>query len=524
MSRRAPATLVGALLAFSACSPNRPAPTSPMPAAAPPTVTAPEPELLGSLIELDEKPVAVRRDILGSATYDLPVEANSWVEAELDFLVGERRDVIARWLARGDQYQSFIQGVFRSAGVPTDLYHLAMIESAFVPTAKSRVGAVGFWQFMPATGREVGLRIDDVVDERMDPVRSTRAAARHLRDLRRQLGDWSLAAAAYNAGSGRITRGMQNYGARDFWDLAERGDLAAETKQYVPRLYAVTVIGRDRERFGFSRGTPTDFAFDSIQVEYAAPFAELAKLGNVTVEQLAHLNPHLVSRTTPSGAYWVWVPAGRGAALQRAWLASDFRKEQGYGTYTVRKGDTLGELAELADMRSARIRELNPDVDFDNLQIGEKLRMPYKTAQELAARSTRRDNDDDDAGDDEQPRTASREGSSTHRVKSGETLSEIARDNDVTVAELQRANDMDGSTTIRAGQELRIPTPARTASAASKDEEKSAETKEHVVKSGDSLWTIAQRYGSSVAAIQTANQLGDRPIQPGQKLTVPVSN
>src|SRR5690606_28423757 len=113
-----------------------------------------------------------------------------------------------------------------------DLYHLAMIESGFVPTARSRVGAVGLWQFMPATGRAMGLRIDGDVDERMDPVRSTRAAARHLRDLYRSMGSWSLAAAAYNAGPGRINRGLRQYSATDFWQLAERGDLAEETRHY----------------------------------------------------------------------------------------------------------------------------------------------------------------------------------------------------------------------------------------------------------------------------------------------------
>ncbi|MBW3628144.1 MAG: LysM peptidoglycan-binding domain-containing protein [Gemmatimonadetes bacterium] len=513
-SKRAPATLVGALLAFSACSPVRPAPT-PAPAIQSAALSIPEPDLLGDVLELDRKVAAPRRDILGSATYDLPMEANSWVEAELDFLVGQRREVIGRWLERGDYYSAFIQGVFRAAGVPTDLYHLAMIESAFVPTARSRVGAVGFWQFMPATAKAVGLRVDSIVDERMDPVRSTRAAVRHLRALRRELGDWSLAAAAYNAGSGRITRGMRAYGAKDFWELAERGDLAAETKQYVPRLYAVTVIGRDRERFGFRSATAPGFSFDSINVEYATPLSELAKLGGASAEALAQLNPHLVSRTTPAGSYWVWVPAGRGVALQRAWLASDFRKEQGFGSYAIRKGDTLGKLAELAELRSARIVELNPDVDFDDLQIGEKLRLPFRIAQTLSSRPVRREIE-------EQPRSATREGDTTHSVKPGETLSRIARDRGVSVAELQRVNELDG-TSIRAGQELRIPV-VRTASVTPKAVEKAAGAKEHVVKSGDSLWTIAHLYGSSVSAIQTANRLGERPIQPGQKLTIPVLN
>ena len=523
--RRAPATLVASLLALSACAPQGASRSAPAASSAAPSIVLLEPELLGEPVAILGNTVhTAKRDILGSATYDLPMETNNWVEAELDFLVGQRREVIARWLSRGDYYQGFVEGVFRSSGIPTDLVHLGMIESGFLPTARSRVGAMGFWQFMPATARDLGLRIDSDVDERMDPVRSTRAAARHLRGLHRSLGDWSLVAAAYNAGSGRISRAMTNFGTRDFWELAQRGDLAAETRQYVPRLYAMTVIGRDRARWGFTSNRSSSFAFDSIQVEYAAPFDELAKIGGVTVEQLTALNPHLVNQATPSGGYWLWVPAGTGVAMQRGWLASDFRREQGYGSYTVRRGDTLGELADASGVRAARIRELNSDVDFDNLQIGEKLRMPYRVAQELAARPERRRSEESS----EESASSGSASTRTHTVESGETLSEIAEEYDVTVAALRERNELNGST-IRVGQELKIPGAARPASssassAAPRDSTRTASNEQHVVRNGDSLWTIARQYGSTVAAIQTANHLGDRPIQPGQKLTIPVLN
>lgn len=555
------AVALSALLSLAGCSPARSNPT---------TTPAPvqEPEDLGERPEVFEQPVIKpRRDILGATRYDLPVEANSWVEAELDYLVNERSAVIGRWIERGSPYQGFIKRELKTAGVPTDLYHLAMIESGMLPTARSRAGAVGFWQFMPTTGRQMGLRVDDVVDERMDPVRSTRAAARHLRSLHGIYKDWALAAAAYNAGSGRVSRSMQKFGARDFWALAEQGDLAQETRQYVPRLYAMTVIGRDPSRFGLP--TPAgggSFAYDSIHVDYATPLEELSKISDVPREQLQKLNPHLVQGTTPSG-YWVWVPSGKGVAMQRAYLASDFRKFQGLGTYTVRNGDNLGLLASLSGVAATRIRELNPGVEFEPLQIGETLKLPFEVAQQLAARSEEKaekirvaanpekkasesrekadPKEKSDAGKksgskagadakekkdpsdrDSRVREASNdrksaasddgdEGAQVHEVKGGETLWVIARRYDVPVERLQKLNDLSGSM-IRPGQKLRIPVAVAAAKTAREEERR-----EHVVEDGETLWGIARKYDTSVEAIKEANQLGERPIVPAQKLLIP---
>src|SRR5215207_554304 len=289
-------SLAIALAALSACSSGpraygRPAPT---PAPAEPVVEQPAqaPEPVGETFELGEevKPAPVPVGLLGAASYDLPVTANRWVEMELSFLVNQRRDVVGRWLQRADRYDEWVREVFAGYGIPRDLHHLAMVESGYQPTVRSRAGAVGMWQFMPATGRGMGLRIDDTVDERMDPVRSTHAAARHLRDLHRDFGgDWSLAAAAYNAGGGRISRGMSRYGARDFWDLAERGDLAQETMHYVPRLYAVTIIAKDPQRFGYPApsGLVRAFGYDSVRVDVQTPLSELARIGSLPLVELA---------------------------------------------------------------------------------------------------------------------------------------------------------------------------------------------------------------------------------------------
>ncbi|HEU0077245.1 MAG TPA: transglycosylase SLT domain-containing protein, partial [Longimicrobiaceae bacterium] len=387
-NRLAPAAV---LLVLAACSPGAsrapatapsPAPVVAIPAVAPDTVDS-GPELEAA--ELKDASAA----LLGSVRYDMPMEANTWVATELDFLVTQRKAVVGRWLERAEPYQEFVKGVFAGYGLPTDMHHLAMVESGFIPTARSHAGAVGLWQFMPATGRGMGLRIDDLVDERMDPVRSTHAAAKHLRDLHRTFGgDWSLAAAAYNAGTGRISRGMQGIGAKNFWELAVWGTLAQETRQYVPRLYAVTIIARDRERFGFpaQRGLVRPFAYDSIRTDLSIPLAELAMMANLPAIALGELNPHLHRGMTPAGNYWVWVPRGTGAALQQAYLDSEIRRDGGYGSYAVRRGDSAEKLALVAGMTISRIRELNPAVDLEKLPSGARLRLPRAAAATLAAR------------------------------------------------------------------------------------------------------------------------------------------
>ena len=155
----------------------------------------------------------------------------------------------------------------------------------------------------------------------------------------------------------------------------------------MPRLYAITIIARDRERFGFAPAVAASaYGIDSVALEYATPLVELARIGEVSAEALTRLNPHLIRQTAPAD-YLVWVPAGTGERVQQAYLASDSRAQKGIGSYTVRPGDHLGQLAELSGTSRARIRELNPAVDFDKLKSGQKLRMPFAAAQVLGARA-----------------------------------------------------------------------------------------------------------------------------------------
>ncbi|HET6232228.1 MAG TPA: LysM peptidoglycan-binding domain-containing protein [Longimicrobiaceae bacterium] len=384
-----PLAAAALLLAATGCGGGRPA-TGPTPAPAP----AAGAEQLGREPAIEAaRPVPVSSSLLGSAHYDLPLEANQWVAAELDFLVTQRHEVIGQWLQRADYYDQFVQDVFGRYGIPKDLHHLAMVESGYTTGAHSRAGAVGMWQFMAGTARGMGLRVDDVVDERMDPVRATHAAARHLRDLNQAFnGDWALAVAAYNAGSGRISRGLRSYSVSNFWDLAQQGNLADETKRYVPRLYAVTIIAHDPARFGYAApaGPVRRFAYDSVRVDVVTPLTDLAGIGGLPLAELATLNPHLVRGLAPAG-YWVWTPAGTGAATQQAFQSSEFRRSGGADFYTVRRGDDVAKLADLVGIPADRIREMNPRVVVGgSVASGQKLALPAAAARFLSARPVER--------------------------------------------------------------------------------------------------------------------------------------
>ena len=178
-----------------------------------------------------------------SSTY--PVAVNPQVQRFLDRFTGARRDVVNLWAGRSGRYLGMIREVLKSRGLPEELAYTAMIESGFNPLAVSRVGAKGMWQFMAATARRYGLRVDQWIDERLDPEKSTIAASRYLRDLYNMFGSWALAQAAYNAGEVKVSRAIRATGSSDFWTLAKTNHLRTETKDFVPAIQAATLIAQN---------------------------------------------------------------------------------------------------------------------------------------------------------------------------------------------------------------------------------------------------------------------------------------
>jgi membrane-bound lytic murein transglycosylase D len=276
--------------------------------------------------QIDFLPAAVTASVEGALVVatvpPYQVEDNNHdVRRYLDrFQTGYRRAVVERWLVQAGRYLPMILDVFKQKGLPEDLVFTAMIESGFDPLAASRAGAKGIWQFMAPTARRYGLRVDNWLDERLDPEKSTVAAARHFVDLYKVFGSWNLAQAAYNAGERTVLEAIRAMGTSDFWALARGRWLKDETKNYVPAIQAATLIAREPERYGFVVTPSAPLEYESVTVPPSTSLKLLAAKAGLEPDALERLNPELrLRQTPPDGPYVLKVPV-EGAVLVRAAL------------------------------------------------------------------------------------------------------------------------------------------------------------------------------------------------------------
>src|SRR5215467_6442457 len=248
------------------------------------------------------------------------VEDNHDVRRFLDqFQTGYRRAVVERWLVRAGRYLPMVLDVFKQKGLPEELVFTAMIESGFDPLAASRAGAKGLWQFMAPTARRYGLRVDNWLDERLDPEKSTVAAARHFLDLYAVFGSWNLAQAAYNAGERTVVEAIKAMGTSDFWALARGRWLADETKNFVPAIQAATIIAREPERYGFMITPAPPLMYDLVSVPRSTSLKQLAARAGLDPDALERLNPELrLKQTPPDGTYQLKVPIGGAQSVRMA--------------------------------------------------------------------------------------------------------------------------------------------------------------------------------------------------------------
>jgi membrane-bound lytic murein transglycosylase D len=274
------------------------------------------------------------------------------------FQTGYRRAVVERWLTRSGRFLPMALDIFREKGLPEELVFTAMIESGFDPVAVSHAGAKGLWQFMAPTARQYGLRVDHWLDERLDPEKATIAAANYLTDLYKTFGSWELVQAAYNAGETKVLRAIQGTGTRDFWSLADTRFLRDETKNFVPAIHAVTIIGQEPEQYGFSVRPDEPLSYEQITVPRATSLKHVASLSGIPLEELTRLNSALrLKQTPPDSPYHLKVPRGSAAALQ---AGLDREAEARKVALTSRTGDRGKRKVQVAERVAAGVHVVQP--------------------------------------------------------------------------------------------------------------------------------------------------------------------
>ncbi len=408
----------------------------------------------------------------------------------------QNHHVFQKWLKRAEQYLPYIRKVFTDKGLPQDLVFLPFAESGFNPMAYSRSGAAGMWQFMPATGRMLGLESNWWIDERRDPYKSTRAAAEFLKKLYSQFDDWYLVLAAYNAGDGHVSRAMRRSGESDYFDLAAARHLHNETCRYVPKFLATLKIVRNLEKLGFEPlnwDAPAEP--DSVTVKPGTDLAGLADAVGLSWSRFKALNPAFRrSAAPPDKEYQIYLPDNKLAAAQRYISQAKHTASKGVHRYRIRSGDSWWQISRRFDIPLAELKKFN-QASSDTLQPGESVLIPG--AGEGGLRSP--------------------EGSpgSTYRVKSGDTLWGIAHKLGIKVSSLKKANPGIAASRLSVGQSLRLPGQAKTRRIASS-------RSNYKVRSGDTLWSIARRFDLSLSTLVQANGLSpDRPLKVGTKLYIP---
>ncbi|HEY6099492.1 MAG TPA: LysM peptidoglycan-binding domain-containing protein [Anaeromyxobacter sp.] len=328
------------------------------------------------------------------AEYDIPIEVNEAVVRYIRFFQSRAaRPHFVKWLGRSHKYMEKYRAILREEGLPQDTVFLAMIESGFGNFAYSRARASGPWQFIAGTGKMFGLKQDFWVDERRDPEKSARAAARYLRQLHQQTGDWRLAWAGYNAGVGRIIKAKKK-GYQDFWDMAAsrgRKVLRAETKGYVPKLMAAAIVTKHPQAFGFKADEiePGEWkAYEEVQVPSATLLSVIAKAADVSEHELIDLNPELRRACTPPRSYQLKIPRGQAETFAQNWSALQGRVRMTFAGHVVHRGDTLGSIAHRHGVPVQGIMEMNGLRSATRLRVGQELVIPKPTGSAVASART----------------------------------------------------------------------------------------------------------------------------------------
>lgn len=311
---------------------------------------------------------------------DVPIELNDLVVKYISFFQTRMKDRFEEWLARSGRYVPMMQEILRKQQVPEDLVFLALIESGFNSKAFSRAKAAGQWQFMQGTGKRYGLKIDQWVDERRDPVKSTVAAAKYLKDLHKIFGSWPLSMASYNAGEGKIMRALVRTNGDDLSDLRTSTYVKTETQHYVPKYMAATIIAKNPEKYGFFVNYHEPLRYDEVEVKKTTSLKAIARAASVTLQEIKLLNPELKREATPPYAlnYPVRLPYGRKGVFLANFYPENKTKAGPKKTkvHRIAKGETVYSISRKYGIGLNKLLEANELISSTPIQAGHVLVIP----------------------------------------------------------------------------------------------------------------------------------------------------
>ena len=451
-----------------------------------------------------------RHVVVNGRRNEIPLTINPYVQDEIDsFTIGRERDFFAESYRRSGRYRARIEAALKDAGMPTELVWLALIESGFKVTALSPARALGLWQFIPSTGYRYNLNRDKYIDERMDPEKSTRGAIEYLKELHDMFGDWTTVLAAYNCGEHRVLRTIQSQNINyldNFWDLYER--LPRETARYVPRFLATLHIVQNLEKYGFNEvKVDAPLAYETVTIPRQASLKNLALTCGIDEDLLRELNAELRQAVLPEGGYDLRVPVGESSlVLAKLDEIPAYRMRPGVAVarHKVRKGETLQTIAKKYGTDPKSIMLANNMARPAAIAAGTILRIPLECPPERPA-----------AVAGAKPSPLRRE-TVDHTVRQGDSLFNIAKRYGTTTEDIQRLNNLSG-TSLTVGQVLKIVPAASSAKAAAPKPSQEV----YLVRPGDTLYSIAKKHNMTIERLLALNQItSGNKLQPGQRIVV----
>jgi membrane-bound lytic murein transglycosylase D len=464
---------------------------------------------------------------LKSTHSDMPLVMTDQVAGFINYFSNRGRGTLERGLARSGRYEDMIRRTLRDEGVPQELIYLAQAESGFHPLAVSRAGARGMWQFMGSRAKGYGLERSWWVDDRQDPEKATRAAAHHLKDLYNEFGDWYLAMAAYNSGPGTVQKAVKRTGYADFWELYRRNVLPKETRNYVPIIVAVTIMAKNPTQYGLdSVVKEKPVPYDTIKINYPIDLRLAAECVDATSNDLLDLNPSLLRLTTPKGREFdLHLPAGTADKFQVAVASIPTDKRVSWRYHKVQSGETLAAVARTYRTTPKAIAEANDlsdsgrNASLNNIALAPETRLIIPIA----------------AG--KQPDTSTYARATTHyKVHNGDTVESVAENFGVSPKMIRVWNRLKGNSLAgRKTVYLHLPVTRGTSETevASKHPVKSKHpaatqtaslkavpaVKHHKVKQGETLYSIASSYNTTVTALKKDNR-NIAALRPGMILVI----